>query len=50
MNDKMDGTCSSHVGDKKSIQRYGGKKQNGRDSLENLDVNGKIILEWMLEK
>jgi len=26
------------------------EKLNGRDHLENLGIDGKIILEWILEK
>jgi hypothetical protein len=47
----MDGSRSTHGTDEKNIQNFGRKKTlRGRDHLENLGVDGKIILEWSLEK
>jgi hypothetical protein len=46
----MGGTCSMHGSVKKSLQYFGWKKLKGRDHSEDLCIDGKIILEWILEK
>jgi hypothetical protein len=37
-------------GDEIRIQNFGRKNLKGRDLLEDLDVDEKIILEWMSGK
>jgi hypothetical protein len=43
----MDGACSTHGRDEKCMPNFG---QEGRDHLEDLDVDEKIILELILRK
>jgi len=46
--DEMGGTCSMHDEIKIAYKILVGKQ--GRDSLENLSVDGKIIFEWIFKK
>jgi len=41
----MGGTCSTHRRDEKGVQYLWSENLKGRDRLENLVVDGKIILE-----
>jgi hypothetical protein len=45
---EVHGTCSTHGRDEKCIQNFG-RELKGR-ALENLDVDRRIILEWILGK
>jgi hypothetical protein len=47
--DAMGELCSMY-GDEIRIQNFGRKYLKGKDLLEDLDVDGKIILEWILGK
>jgi hypothetical protein len=44
----MGGACSTHGGDKRNAYRKESWKE--RDHQENLDVGGRIILRWILER
>jgi len=46
----MGETRSTHWSDEKCIQYFGWKKVKGRVHLEDLGVDGRIILEWILGK
>jgi hypothetical protein len=48
--DKMGGTCSRHGTDEKGIQYFAWKIMKGRDHAEDISVDGKITLEWILVK
>jgi hypothetical protein len=39
----MGGACSTHLKDEKCLQNIEGKRP-----FEDLEVDGKILLEWML--
>jgi hypothetical protein len=43
----MGGTCSTHDRDVKCVRYVGRKTGRQRDHLEDLTVDGRIILEWM---
>jgi hypothetical protein len=45
----MGGACSTYGRDEKYTENFG-RKSEGRDHSEDLDVDGRIILEWSLEK
>jgi hypothetical protein len=45
----MYGACSTHVRDENTNKILVGKLE-GRDRSEDLGVDGKIILEWILGK
>jgi hypothetical protein len=47
--DEMGGVCSTDGRDEKYIQILVGKLK-GRDHLEHLGADGRIILQWMLGK
>jgi hypothetical protein len=42
--------CRTHRRDEKCVQNFGRKKLKGRDHSEDLGVDGRIILEWILGK
>jgi hypothetical protein len=44
----MGRTRSTHGGEKECIEDFGGKAR--RDHYEDLDVGGRIILKWILER
>jgi len=46
----MDGACSMHVRGEKVIQNSRRKNMMGRDNLGDLGTDGRIILDWILEK
>jgi len=39
-----------HGRDEKCIRNFGQKNLKGRDNMEDLGVDGKIILQWILGK
>jgi hypothetical protein len=45
---EMGRVYSTHGRDDESLQNFGRKNLNERDHLEDLSVDGKIILEWIL--
>jgi hypothetical protein len=45
----MGGACNTHGRDKKCTQNLLGKLKGG-DHSEDIGVDGKIILEWILWK
>jgi len=47
--DKMDGACSTHGRDAKCIQ-YLGRKTWREENLEDLGIDGNVILDWILRK
>jgi hypothetical protein len=46
----MGGACSIKRRDAKCIQNFGQKKLKGRDHLDDLGIDGKIISEQLLGK
>jgi hypothetical protein len=46
----MDGACSMHERDEKCIKNFGQKNLRGRDNLEDLGIDEKVILEQILGK
>jgi len=47
---KLGGACCMQGTDEEWVHNFGRKNLKGRDLLENVDVDGRIILEWILEK
>jgi hypothetical protein len=47
-NIEMGGACGTHGKDETCIQYSGWKTLKGRDHSEDLGIDGKIILEWIL--
>jgi hypothetical protein len=46
----MGGACSMNGRNGKFIQNFYWKNLKGRDNLEDVSVDGRIILKWILEK
>jgi hypothetical protein len=46
----MDRACSAHGGDEKYIQNVGLESVKGRRHWEDLGIDGRLILKWILEK
>jgi hypothetical protein len=46
---EIGGACRTDGRDEKCLQYFGWKTE-GRDYSEHLDVDGRIILEWILGK
>jgi hypothetical protein len=44
------GACSTHGMDEKCIQNSGRKNLEGRDHAEDLGIDERIILDWILGK
>jgi hypothetical protein len=44
--DEMGGACSTHGKDMHTVLLFGNLK--GRDHLEDVGIDGKVILEWIL--
>jgi hypothetical protein len=45
----MGGACSAHGIDKKTL-KFSLENLKGRDHLEDLGADGRVILKWMLGK
>jgi hypothetical protein len=43
----MGGVCTKYGKDEKCIQNFGEKNLKVRDHLEDLGIDGRIILEWI---
>ena len=46
---KMDRECGTNREEMKCIENFGGKNLKESRSLEDLDVDGNIILEWIMK-
>jgi hypothetical protein len=46
----MGGACSAHGRDEKCVQKFWFESLKGRDNSEDLVVDGRIILKWILWK
>jgi hypothetical protein len=46
----MGGICSTHRKDEKCLTIFWLENLNGRDHFEDLGVDVRILLEWILEK
>jgi len=45
----MGGTCNTHGRDEKCTV-FWSERLEGRDHLEDVGVDGRLMLEWILEK
>jgi hypothetical protein len=43
----MDVACRTDVGEERCLQGFGGGKLMERDHLEDLSVDGRILLRWI---
>jgi hypothetical protein len=48
--DEISGTCGTHRTAEKCIQNFGQENLKGRDHMEDIGIDVKIILEWILWK
>jgi hypothetical protein len=48
--DKIGGTCRKHGKDKKCVKNFGRKALKERVYSEDIDVDGNIILQWILRE
>jgi len=46
----MDGACSTHERDECCIKNIWSETLEGSDNSEDVGIDGRIILEWILEK
>jgi len=46
----MGGACGTHGEEENYTEVLGGGKLRGRDHVEDLDINLRIILKWIFEK
>ena len=44
----MDGACSTNTRQECCIQGFGGDLRD-RDHLEDLDIDGRMLLKWILK-
>ena len=42
--------CSAYGGDGADIQGFGGKTLRKESNLDDIGLNGRILLEWILDK
>jgi hypothetical protein len=47
---EMDRACGTYGGQKRSIQDFCGEIRSERDHMEDLSVDGRIILQWIFKK
>jgi hypothetical protein len=46
----MGGECSTHGGRREIHTKFWSENLKGRDQSDDLGVDGRIILEWILER